>query len=383
MSSEKKNSELPNAGSSPVKNQLDISPITKGRRILVFLGDFFINFMIAVFLINLVALPIGRVCSNYDQKMEQLDIATENRNSVFFGNQILFYEDETDKIDFDTCLYYTANRYIEYYVFENKSEYEVIRTYFVDLCLDETAYLNIYQTINTNYPFFDLDGPYPVLKQEYKEAFAPAFDELDDMAESAQKQYDSFIENVFLSAYSYVVDSVRENNLSYGNLNYLDLEAEITSIDRYNDVLILASTYISFILASIISFLVYPLINKNGRTMTMSIMKIDRVGINNIFLLKKGEIALFSVYQSISNLLFIILLPVPTIYLAYAFNVGSGSLFILSCFSAFIILVSLIFLLFSQYNQTLFDFFTRSLMIKSEDLDEIYRMKGYMKYNEY
>ncbi len=364
------------------KKHLDISPLTKGRRMLVFLGDFFINFMISIFLMNLVVLPIAKATTNYEGRMKNLEIAEENRNDILYENEILFYENVTDKIDFNLSLNYTSSWYAKYFIFENNEKYEVIKTYFIDIKNDEDTYLKIYRDINKDFPFFEFVDNRPVLKENYKQDFAPIFDEKDTPTASAEQKYEQFIENVFLKAYSLVIEDIELNDLTSGEHSYKALQNNISNIEKYYDLLILICTFISYFVSSLICFLIYPLANQNGRTITMSIMKVDRVGINNIFLLKKIEVAIDAVYHTASNLLFIILVPVPTIYLAYAFNIGNSSLFILSMFSALIIIISFIFLMVSQYNQTLFDFLSRSLLIKSDDLDEIYRLKGYMDYDK-
>lgn len=45
---------------------LDIYPISKGKRILTFLADFFITLITSIFLFNIIIYPIGKTIAKTD-----------------------------------------------------------------------------------------------------------------------------------------------------------------------------------------------------------------------------------------------------------------------------------------------------------------------------
>ena len=369
--------ETNNTENLNLKKEINIAPIGKGKRMLVFLGDLFITFMIAVFLLNIAVLPIGKVSSNYDGWMDEIDVQTKNRNEILYGNQLLFYEYEEDKNNFESNLYYSGNKFVEQMVLSNETKYDVLATYFISIKNEKNKYLEIYQIVDEEYGFLLFEDGQIKLKPKYIEAFAPAFDKNDEMSENAKKDYELFLQKIFLNSYSYLIEDIQENDLTYLNYSYIECQNAIADANRYYDLLVLICTYISFLLAFIICYLVYPLINKNGKTMTMSIIKIERVGINNIYLLKKGEVALSSIYNLVSNFVMTLFLPLPNVMFSYVFAIGGGTLFVMSALSFALIVASFFVILFNQFNRSLFDILSRTVMISTESLDEIYRLKGY------
>ena len=359
------------------QKQLDIAPISKGRRMLVYLGDLFICFIISIFLFNIVVLPIGKASMDFYALVDVVDQESKKRDDVLYGNEILFFEDEEDKYNFNSNLYYTGNKYVEYLVFENEIKYDVFNTYFNNIRHDDTSYISIIKELDKNLNFFEFNGNQVKLKQVYKDEFKPAFDEQNEMSNQGKKDYAIFLEDIYLKAYSRIFEDILQNDLTYEGISYNSCQKVIKDINKQYDLLVLISTFIAYFLSGIICYLIYPLINKNGKTMTMSIMKIERVGINNIYLLKKGEVALSSIYNFVSNMTLIMFLPLPNILLSYIFAIGNGSLLVLSLLSFGLVSVSFFVILFNQYNRSLFDILSRTVMISSESLDEIYRLKGY------
>ena len=53
------------------KKVIDIYPTKKTRRVLSFLGDFFINFILTIFIFNMIVLPIAKYSSSYKTKYEE------------------------------------------------------------------------------------------------------------------------------------------------------------------------------------------------------------------------------------------------------------------------------------------------------------------------
>ena len=74
------------------ENVVEIHPLSKGRRALLFICDFFISFMFSVFFFSLAILPLGKVIINYDSLSKQSAEALKIRNEILFENDLLFYD---------------------------------------------------------------------------------------------------------------------------------------------------------------------------------------------------------------------------------------------------------------------------------------------------
>lgn len=354
---------------------LDIAPITKGRRMLVFLGDFFINFIVAMFIFNIIAFPIGQVSSGYDEKMALIDNAEKDRNQVLYDNKLLYYELDEEKNSLQLNLNYTFDLYLRYYVFENDEDvqYEVIKKYYVEIVKDESLYLNLYRDVNKSYNFFDITNNDIHLKQEYKDSLKLYFDEDDVLGEEDLHNYDTFLNNVFLFLYSEMLLNIEQNNTIPEYNNY---QTVVKEVNNYYDILIVTCSYVSFLISSIIFYLVIPMINKSGKTITMQIMKIERVAINNLYFLKRKERILQFVFELVFNLAFIMFLPSFVVSFNYLFS--AGTLFIVSLISLILIIASFVSILLTAYNRSLIDFISQTVLISSDDFDEMARIKGYL-----
>lgn len=354
---------------------LDINPISKGRRMLVFLGDFFINFILSMFIFNIIVLPIGQVSSQYEEKMEQINIAQEKRDDILYDNNLLFYETESEKHSFNLNLNYTFELYLKYYVFEdeNLKKYEVFATYFSEICNNNELYFNLYKDVNSKYNFFDISDNSVKLKQQYKDQLAIYFDTKDELDEAGKNNFQTLLDNVFLFLYSEMLLDMENNN----TLNYNAYQGIVDEVNQYYDILLIVCCYVSFIISSLICFIVVPLISKTGKTITMMTMHIERVGMNTLFILKRGERALHSVYHIVFNLAFIMFLPCFVVSFNYLFSLGG--FFIISSISMVLILASFVFILVNSYNRSLIDFISQSVLISSDDFDNLARMKGQLK----
>ena len=69
------------------------------------------------------------------------------------------------------------------------------------------------------------------------------------------------------------------------------------------------------------------------------------------------------------------LIPVGLVTFPDLFNISV--LFIFGLLSLMLMLTSLVFLLANKFNRTIFDYFSRSVYLSTDELDEVYRAKGY------
>ncbi|MBR1846124.1 MAG: hypothetical protein IJ787_00170, partial [Bacilli bacterium] len=76
---------------------IDVFPLPKGKRMLVFLADFFISFILGLALFHLVAYPLSRLFTNADAQAEQLISSQKHRDETLYGNKLLFYGETSDQ----------------------------------------------------------------------------------------------------------------------------------------------------------------------------------------------------------------------------------------------------------------------------------------------
>ena len=128
-------------------------------------------------------------------------------------------------------------------------------------------------------------------------------------------------------------------------------------------------------MSTLICYLIIPVISKDNKTLGMMMMRIQRIGTNNLFLLNKGEAILSSVYYLVFNISLPFFMPMTRVTFTYLFNIPllTTLLFI----GLLISLASMIVILFSSFNRSITDYLSRSVAIKNDDLDAIYRSKGY------
>jgi len=68
--------------------EIDIHPVSKWKRILVYLGDMMFCFIAAFVIFNCVTYPLATVIAPYDS--EKSLQAAKDRDSVLYDNKILF-----------------------------------------------------------------------------------------------------------------------------------------------------------------------------------------------------------------------------------------------------------------------------------------------------
>ncbi|MCD8195418.1 MAG: hypothetical protein LUD22_03900 [Coprobacillus sp.] len=360
-------------GSDTRSNEINITPLKRGRRILIFLGDLFVNLIMCMLIMNIAVMPITKAASSYNDKTDEMYDRTEDIADILRGNNLLYYENDSEKTYLTTSMYYTAEKFIEYYTTGEGSQYEIFYNYYIDIREDQEAYLDVYRESD----YFVVEGTTVSLLPYYQELLMSFYRIGDSPSNEAETLYEDIIDVFFNVAFDEMIGDIAVNDLYWNGLSYNEVDDRLAYLVAYCDNMIVLATYISFFLCSIVCFLIIPLCNHNGKTITMMVLHTERIGINNLYLLKKGEVAIQSIFSMVCNLVFIMFIPWPTVNFNYLFGLGSGQFMILSGISLLIILASLIMMLFSQYNQTLFDRLTRTVMISTDSLDEIYRAKGY------
>ena len=366
---------------------IEIAPISKGKRVLLFLADFFLNFIVTIFFYNMIVLQCGQAATGYNDQLREKFAVERERYDILYGNKILFYEEktpeETEKYDINKNLSSTCRKFTTYYVFDDGSvsvENEVMNTYFTDIKNNRAKLIEIYKECDKNTNFFEFSddiNELPKLKDEYKEEFKPIFDPLDEPTEKGAKDYNKFLNSFFLEAYSKVLEDINENDLTYDGVSksYKELTVIMKDKESYGKGLIITCVYISYIISVLILFVGVPLIKKDGRTLAERIMKVETLTFDGFKPLRISQILMNSIYQIIAGLAFVFIVPYPETALNEVFKLSE--LYVVSFIVIILLIASAIYMLFDRYNRVLSDVCSRTLKFDSGTLDDILRAKGY------
>ena len=377
-------------GSNEIKKEektIDVVPLTKGKRALLFLSDFFLNFILSFILLNILVVPLGKVFTNYNAKNSAYESNVVNRATVLYDNGVVIDSGDVEKDNVMYNVSFSYYCYLSYYCYDeetppnmthaqfgHKAANEVIRHYFIDILNDEAKYLSFLTTYKAD-KYFTITGSVLSLKDEFKNQIAPYFKEGEEASSTGKGYIDSIENEIFYPLYSEVLNLIEKNDLVSGDYSYNELTKYIKEYESYYKTFIIVTAFVGFFLSTVVLYLVVPVFNQNKRTISMMIMKIDRISFDHLTLVKKYECVVSTIYALITNMLAVFFIPMLQASIYDLFNIPV--LYVFGLLSIVFMLGSLIFLLFNAYNRSIFDFLTRTVYLKSEELDKIYRAKGY------
>ena len=378
--------------------EVDIHPISKWKRILLYLGDMMISFILSVLLLTVAVMPIASLIAKPNRKeAHQMEL---RRDDILYDHQLLFYKSEDDasypKYDFNANLVYSFNRWLAYYVFEdgdpaldptNYPEYkhlpenEIIYHYYHDILGDDLTYKKMFQGHESNYLFFTYNDDFPtsnaILKTEYKNEVIPFFDPGDKMSSSGTKIYDA-LSDLYASLFGVVLKDIYNNpdhdlKDSTDTYSYRECQKYIEKVNRDYNLLIAISALIAYVLSWALVHILYPLINSSNRTPTMSVMQLDRLGINNLYPINKKEAAFTASYFLLFDMPFLMFLSLSYTSLIYTLSVPLLPFF--SLLSLFVIIISLFVLIFNGFDRSLSDLLSHTVIVSTDEVDGIIKAK--------
>ena len=370
------------------KKVVNVLPLGKGKRILAFLADFFINFILAFLLFVIAAFPLGKVITNFNVKQTSYLQNLDQRAEVLIGSGLIIDSKDVDISDVQYNLDFTSDCFLSYYAFSeetpsnakynqfgHKEANQVLHTYFLSILNDEEKFISLFDKYNEKHAYFTRNDTTITLDAEVVAQVAPSFIKNESVSKLG-KTYISNIKNtVFLPMFSEIMESIRQNDLVYNGVSYNEVHNAVLKFETFVRTMITYTSLITvFISTTILNFLI-PALNRNRKTLGMMVMKIERVNIRTFNHLKKRELALSLVYQLFVVFLISFFIPMTTISFAEMFRIQL--LFFISGFSLFMMILNLIFLIFDQYNRTLFDRLLSVVYMSNAELDDIYRAKGY------
>lgn len=356
---------------------VNVLPLKKGKRVLSFLADYFIVFILGLLLFHIATYPLGQLIVDSQSQYETYLHDAYMRDSVLYGHELLFAEEgkSTHELaDYTANLSYTSKRFISYYMGLSVETDEVFKHY--EQLTDGAFHrLDIYKELNDRHPFFDIVGESVTLKSQYVEEFMPMFRPGDTMSERGLNDYTSFQNDFFVQCYSTMLQDINVRDLTYANVSYVDYQKKVAAYNQSVTTLIVACSLIAFAISWLVDWMLFPMVNRTHKTLAMLFLRHERVSSEKLTVLPRKKIPLVALYGlafSASSLLFV---PWGSIGFNELFSLPL--LLPLSIVSLALSLLSLAFLLFDEFGRTLGDRLSFSVMVDEATLGEIARAKGY------
>ena len=199
------------------------------------------------------------------------------------------------------------------------------------------------------------------------------------MSEYGKGIYDDIASYIFFALFGEVLNDIVTNDLTYSGAarTYNENAKLAKEIQTYHRTLLSISAVVAYVLSTTILQLIIPLAFKSKRTFTMMCLKVDRININDLNKPRKLTTLVNFVYSIAFNFAFVMFLPISFVSFAYIFEFSMLVSF--SLVSLLFVLISMFVLLFSNYCQTISDKLTSTVLISEEDLNTIYKARGYLK----
>ena len=370
------------------KTVVDVVPLGKGKRILVFLADLFLCFVAAFVLLNAMIMPIAQSSTNFSSKSKSYNESLSLSHTILYKNKVLLSYYNNDEDDINSNILYTFNCWLSYYIsdaeetpdpsypqYGHKVDNIVIHHYFVDIRLNEQNYVDLFNHYNKANEYFEYGSGDFQLKESIKSTLSSYYNPMVEAGGNEKKIANNIKNSVFLPLLAEVFTDIKKNDLTYNNNSYNQCQKIINNYATYLKTLLTITIFIAYVLSIIIMHLIIPLINKNRKTISMMMMRVERINISRLYICKRKESLGTFFYSLFTNAMFIFILPVSFVNFAYIFNLNVIIIFAL--LSLLLSLSSLLVILFNYYNRALSDIFSRSILITTAKLDEIYRARGY------
>ena len=362
---------------------IDIAPLSKWKRLLVFLGDYFIAFIISFVLFNLAVFPIARVAANTKERSSEANVLEQKALLMLKDDGFLYFAN--DGASFIEDVNYTFKVFLSYYAFDeevapgssdtnfgHKLEHEVVRHYYETVIKDTAQYVVDFKEVNAKDNMFDIGETVDsiALKADYKALLGSELLEQKDEEKYSEAMI-NFRDNVFARLfYIHVYNHITEHDYVKEGVSFNSLLKQSEDILKSLQWVPTISTFVTILLTWGGVFVLCPLLNKENRTTTMSVMGVSKLHYKSLGPIDKKSVMIQSFYHFVAILSSTVFLPVLYFGLAYCFNLPL--LFVLSAISLGLILVSGAFIIFNQYNRSGTDIVTDIVLVPTSQLDSLY-----------
>ena len=366
------------------ENIIEIRPVSKWKRFLVFLADYFIFFIIAFSLFNLAIFPLAKVVCGTQKQSEQALVLERKATNLLKDDGYLFAP--SADATFEEDVNYTFKVFLSYYAFDNetvdsnhpqyghKLENEVIRKYYENVINDTSLFLNDFKEVNKADEMFVIGDSVDdiVLKSDYKTMLANELLEVSDESKYSQAML-NFRDHVFAKLfYLHVYDHIMTNDYVKDGVSFKKCLEEARDIIRSLQWVATGSVLFTILLTWGALFVAYPLINKDRKTIALTAMRISKLHYKSLGPINRSSVMIQSFYHFLLLLSSGLFLPILFFGLSYSFNLPL--LFVLSFISLGLIIVSGLFILFNEYNRSGMDLLTNIVLLPDSEIDMMYRV---------
>lgn len=359
------------------KKILDVFSISKSQRILVWICEAIITFAIAYILMHAAVVPLYSLIFGYGPIADEADNAIKKRNRLLLENKLIYFENDEGQIgDISYGLEYTYRLFMEDFI-KGEDSHNVFKVFYDNFDQSEETYYSMFKIYDDELHLFlfNDDSKSVDLKDEYKTQFSPLIDKSDEMSVEGKKIFEKYRDKVFLTFYSHILRQMESQNTILSGESYNNLQNKINKSTQFYNQMMLIGSYLSYALGFAITSILIPLLNRNKRSISMIMMRIQRISFDDFRILKTPRFLLGSFYNLICYLFTSFLIPLPLISIGYLFSIPA--LIYPSIISAFICIFSFVTILISGANRSTSDILGNALYVSNDTLDDIYRAKGY------
>lgn len=361
---------------------IDISPLSKWKRLLVFLGDYFLAFIISFVLFNIVVFPVAKVVVGSQKQNEEAQLLEQKALKMLKDDGYLYFPN--DGASFLEDVNYTFKVFLSYYAFDevtpdannpqygHKIENEVVRHYYENVIKNTNQYVIDFKEVNEKNQMFDIADTVDsiALKTDYKALLGNELLEQKDEEKYSEAMV-NFRDNVFARLfYIHVYNHITENDYIKDGKSFNSYMNQSATILKNLQWIPVVSSIISITLTWSILFVLIPLVNKENRTITMMAMGVSKLHYKSLGPIDSKSVMIQSFYHYVAILSSTVFLPFAYFGLAYCFNLPL--LFILSTISFVLLLVSGAFIIFNQYNRSGTDIISDIVLVPTSQLDSLY-----------
>lgn len=366
------------------ENIIEIRPVTKWKRFLVFLADYFITFIISFTLFNLAIFPLAKVVFNTQKQNEQALVLERKATNLLKDDGYLFVP--SADASFEEDVNYTFKVFLSYYAFNEETpdaqhpqyghrlENEVIRKYYENVINDTSLFISDFKEVNKADEMFVVGDSVDsiTLKDDYKAMLANELLEVSDESKYSNAML-NFRDHVFAKLfYLHVYDHIMTNDYVKDGVSFKKCLEEARDIIRSLQWVATGSVLFTILVSWSITFVIYPSINKDRKTIGAHAMRISKLHYKSLGPINKSSVMIQSFYQFLFVLSSGLFLPILFFGMSYTFNLPL--LFILSFISFGLMIISGLFILFNEYNRSGMDLLTNIVLLPDSEIDMMYRV---------
>ena len=363
-------------------NVIEIKPVSKWKRFLVFLADFFIYFIGVFILFSLAAFPLTRVIFDTDGKSKKATALENSAITILVDKGYLFsYQDGSSFLE---DVNYSFKRFLSYYAFDEETsdinhdyghrlENETIRTYYQTAIKDLNQYVIDFKEINKEDGMFNIGETVDdiSLKSDYKTMLANELLEKTNEADYSVAMT-NFRDHIYARLfYLHVYTHITENDCYSADYSFNQYMADAKNIRRSLQWIATGSVLVTTIIGWGVVFVLFPLANKEKKTIAMKAIRVTKLHYKSFSSLNNKNVMVMSFYHFVICLSGSLFMPIAFFSIEYLFNLPL--LFIFTSISLALIITSGVVMLINQYGRTGSDILTNAVIIDDSEIDRLYR----------